>query len=177
MTRVLFLHGLEGSPQGDKPTRLRSLAGVEVTAPALPTGPLQVFRQANPRASIPPDLVQPSLRLARDALGACRPDVVVGSSFGGGVALFLAFTRAWSGPLVLLAPAGAKVLAPGGLPARDGRVLVVHGRRDEVVPLDDSLALARESACEVAVWLVDDEHRLNTSVASGLLERALTAVR
>jgi pimeloyl-ACP methyl ester carboxylesterase len=175
--RVLFLHGLEGSPQGDKPTRLRSIAGVEVIAPALPTGPLQVFRQANPRGSIPAALVQPSLELALATLEECRPEVVVGSSFGGGVALWLAFTGAWQGPLVLLAPAGVKVLAPGGLKARAGRVLVVHGRRDEVVPVDDSLALARDSACELALWLVDDEHRLAASVGSGLLERALSAVR
>lgn len=175
--KVLFLHGLEGSPQGDKPTRLRTIPGVEVTAPALPTGPLQVFRQANPRATIPLELVTPSLELARAALDQAAPEVVIGSSFGGGVALWLAVTGAWAGPLVLLAPAGVKVWAPGGLGRRAGRVLIVHGRRDDVVPVDDSLWLARDSACEVALWLVDDEHRLSACVANGLLERALAAVR
>src|SRR5205814_184919 len=75
------------------------------------------------------------------------PDVVVGSSFGAAVAVALLHDRgrgAWRGPTVLLAQAalrlpelGPRARLPEGVP-----VWIVHGTRDELVPIDDSRALA-----------------------------------
>jgi fermentation-respiration switch protein FrsA (DUF1100 family) len=173
--KVLFLHGLEGSPTGEKPRRLRAMAGVEVVAPALPTGPLQAWRASHPQGTAPVALVEPALEVATEALRA-GADVVVGSSFGGGLALMLTVSGAWSGPLVLLAPAGVRAIAPQGLRERSAKVVVLHGRADEVVPVDDSLQFARQSRCGVTLWLVDDDHRLSASVAAGLLDDAVRFV-
>jgi pimeloyl-ACP methyl ester carboxylesterase len=174
--RVLFLHGLEGSPTGLKARRLRAMPGVEVVAPTLPTEPVLAFREAHgPGHPVPPEVTAPSLEVARRALLEGKPDVVVGSSFGGGLALWLAVKAHWEGPLVLLAPAGARLFALGHLPPRPGRVVIVHGRGDDVVPMGDSVRLAEASRCDVQLWLVDDTHALGRSVASGVLDEAVLA--
>ncbi len=170
--KVLFLHGLEGSPTGEKPRRLREMAGVEVIAPALPTGPLQAWRANNPHGTAPLALIEPALEVATQALTP-EVSVVVGSSFGGGLALMLAVSGKWAGPLVLLAPAGVRAIAPQGLRERSAKVVVLHGRGDEVVSVEDSVQLTRNSRCNVLLWLVDDDHRLSASVQAGLLDDAV----
>jgi pimeloyl-ACP methyl ester carboxylesterase len=175
--RLLFLHGLEGSPTGVKARRLRAMADVEVLAPSLPTEGVLAFRDANgPSVPVPPEVTAPAAEVARRALETGKPDVVVGSSFGGGLALWLAVKAHWEGPLVLLAPAGARLFALGHLPPRPGRVLILHGRGDDVVPMSDSVRLAESCRCDVALWLVDDTHTLGRSVASGLLDEAVRHV-
>src|SRR5262245_10838660 len=136
--KVLFCHGLEGSPGGRKATALRD-AGHDVTAPALPK-----------------DEFDAAVRIAQQALEACRPEVLVGSSRGGAVAMRIA--PASSAPLVLLAPAWRRNgVAP--VVRRDTRVL--HGIKDDVVPLADSLELERRSGLAPENLVpVNDDHRL-----------------
>lgn len=92
-------------------------------------------------------------------------DVVLGSSFGGAVALELLVRGAWKGPTVLLCPAHAKMAArawratptiPSG-----ARVLVVHGKQDDVVPIAHSRALVGSALIEV-----EDDHRLSASATA-----------
>ena len=52
-------------------------------------------------------------------------------------------------------------------------MVVVHGRQDDLIPLEHSMSLARDAACEVMLWLVNDEHRLVRSVDEGLLDAAV----
>ncbi len=90
-------------------------------------------------------------------------DAVVGSSFGGAVALELLRSGAWRGPTLLLCPAHRLVAARGwrrvpALPPELPPTLVVHGRGDRVVPLADSVALATGTAA--ALHVVDDDHGL-----------------
>jgi pimeloyl-ACP methyl ester carboxylesterase len=171
--RILFLHGLEGSPSGNKPTWLRA-AGYDVRAPQLPTDAVARWLE---RASETLDraLLEPAVTVASDALREEPPDLLVGSSFGGGLAVELAHRGLFRGPMVLLAPAARKLYARDALPSGQGRVLVLHGRRDDVVPCEDSLALAARSSGEVQLWLVEDDHRLSASVAAGLLGRMIDA--
>jgi esterase/lipase len=168
--RVLFLHGLESSPQGPKVLHLQQNPSFEVQAPALDTQPVMAFlKRGGPEAELPP-LLESSVRIASEALARFAPHAVVGSSFGGAIALMLAHREVWAGPLVLLAPASrAKV----HLPARHGRVVIVHGRQDETVPVDDSVQLAARSPTEVVLWLVDDDHRLSKSLKRGCIDRAI----
>jgi dienelactone hydrolase len=178
MTRVLFLHGLEGSPTGHKPTWLRS-AGYDVTAPALDTRRLIAWLSAlAPEATrddgalvVPRAVVHDAVDAACAAVDAVAPDVVVGSSFGGGVAHLLWHEGHWRGPTVLLAPAGKKLFGLRTLSAdgRCGPVAILHGRSDDVVPVDDSVALARDAGGDVTLQLVDDDHRLVASVDAGLM--------
>ena len=136
--RVLYVHGLEGSPQGHKARYLRQR--FDVVAEAMDTSDFERC-----------------VRQQADVIARERPDVVVGSSFGGAVAAALVQRGKWRGPTLLLAPAlrhlGVERTLPAGLP-----IAIVHGTRDAVVAIDDSRALAR--ALGVELIEIDDEHRL-----------------
>ena len=152
MTRVLFLHGLEGSPHGTKGTWLRE--HYDVVAPALDTSSIEA-----------------ALEDALAALAA-EPDVVVGSSFGGAVLLELLHVGAWRGPCVFLAGAGPKLTGRRTLPP-GGRAVLVHGLQDDVVPPEDSRLLAASRADDVRLVEVDDGHRLGGVLRSGVLRQAI----
>ena len=116
--KILFLHGLESSPQSTKATFLRG-KGHEVIAPELDR-----------------DDWEQSVLAARQALAAQEPDVVVGSSRGGAVAM----AAQPSVPLVLVAPAWVKY-APWATVS--GRTTVIHSREDEVIPYEESEKLQK----------------------------------
>lgn len=93
-------------------------------------------------------------------------DVVAGSSFGGAVALELIRLGAWKGPTVLMCPAHQLVAGRAwtnvpSLPADASDVVVVHGSKDETVPLAHSRELVRGTAAKF-IEVVDD-HRLTTT--------------
>jgi pimeloyl-ACP methyl ester carboxylesterase len=168
--KILWLHGLESGPNGHKPTWLRA-KGHELVAPVLPTqGTVDFLSQQ--LAPLPATVADEPYAVALKALES-KPEVVAGSSFGGGLAARLAAEGAWAGPLVLMAPAAVKLFGVGRLPARRGRCAVVHGRGDEIVPCSDSVLLGAESACELMLWLVDDDHRLKKSVEAGVMDEAM----
>ena len=98
--------------------------------------------------------------LARHEVGA-----VVGSSFGGAVALALLQRGHWKGPTVLLCPAHnliadrARRVRPVSLAGLDAsRVVVVHGQQDTTVKPVDSRALVAGSGARLVE--VQDDHRL-----------------
>ncbi|HBP23783.1 MAG TPA: hypothetical protein DEA08_39155 [Planctomycetes bacterium] len=137
--KVLFVHGLMSSPQGNKARYLAER--FEARTPAMNTGDFRgcVDQQAA-------------------EIAAFQPDVVVGSSFGGAVVLQLLIEGAWRGPTLLLAQAALKLDDEARLPD-DLPVLLVHGRGDEVVPVEHSRTLAATSS-RAKLLEVDDEHRL-----------------
>lgn len=161
-TPVLFLHGLEGRPDGTKPTTLRA-DGLEVHAPDGRGLPLAARIAGGLRA-----------------LDTVPRPVLVGSSYGGLAALWIAAHHPDRlAGLVLLAPAlhhreppaddpGALVVPPT-LPVR-----VVHATGDLVVPV----AVARRFAARhphAALTEVDDAHDLRGSLPTVLRQvRALT---
>lgn len=160
MPIVVFCHGLESNPHGSKVQALRA-AGFEVVAPD--------FQGQNLAARV--ETLMPVLRGAPDV-------VLVGSSYGGLAALYGGILHVAAGGrlrgLVLCAPAlhwrepPADVLLLREPPAP---TIVIHGRRDEVVPVAASEAWAGGFP-EVELVLVDDEHRLKESMAA-----IVTAVR
>jgi predicted esterase len=167
--RVLFMHGLESSPQGDKAVYLA--ARFDATTPAMDT---RAFQKR-------PTLADPVARAAFEACVAqqeraivdARPDVVVGSSFGGAIAVLLLTRGAWRGPTLLLAQASdrlGELELPAGVP-----VLLVHGTKDDVVDIAGSRRLARTGTPSLVRLLeVDDGHRLNGLLAG---ERLADLVR
>ncbi len=170
--KILFLHGLEGSPRGSKAQWLRD-AGHHVMAPELDTSAVCAHLAGETAsAALPCEAWGSPLGSARQGLAGV--DVVVGSSFGGGLALLLAQQGLWRGPLVLLAPAGRKLFGIDSVEV--SRLAILHGRRDDVVPLADSLALAEHACAEVTLRVVDDDHRLAASVAAGVLGELLAIV-
>lgn len=148
---VVLAHGLEGSPNGRKAVALRE-AGFEVVCP-------------DGRGKV---LVERIAQLAPE-IASRRGVVLVGSSYGGLAALYLANTLGQHlRGLVLLAPALhhreppmqqlPSLQVPADLPCA-----VVHGVHDDIVPIDVSRQLGLASP-HVRLMEVDDDHRLTGSL-------------
>ena len=148
--RVLFIHGLESNPKG---TKARVLAEHFATdTPGMDTRDFEGCVQAQSAA-----------------IRRFEPDVVVGSSFGGAVAVALLQRGLWRGPTLLLAQAAALQGLRPELPT-GVRVWLVHGSRDDLVPPAASRQLARTgSPSLVRLIEIDDDHRLSAAVADGRL--------
>ena len=132
--KVLFLHGWNSVPGGVKPTYLKD-HGHEVVNPALPH---EDFAGA--------------VRIAQAEFDQHRPQVVVGSSRGGAVAMNI---DSGDARLVLLCPAWKKygtvrMVKPG--------TVILHSRADDVVPFADSEELAKTSGATLIE--AGNDHRL-----------------
>jgi pimeloyl-ACP methyl ester carboxylesterase len=148
--RVLFIHGLEGGPGGHKARYLAER--FETLTPAMDTTDLEGC-----------------VSTQREALGAFRPDVVVGSSFGGALAVLLLQRGHWAGPTLLLAQASA-IFAPTASLPQNVPVLLVHGTGDEIIPVEGSRRLATTGTPRlVRLVEVDDDHRLKSLLAGDRL--------
>jgi alpha-beta hydrolase superfamily lysophospholipase len=135
--RTLFLHGWQSTPGGLKPTYLKDY-GHDVLNPPLPD-----------------DDFDAAARIAQAEFDRHPPDVVVGSSRGGAVAMNI---DSGTTPLVLLCPAWkrwgtATTVKPG--------TIILHSRADEVVLFSDSEELVRNSGLPKSALIeVGMEHRL-----------------
>ncbi len=135
--KILFLHGWTSVPGGLKPTFLKD-HGHEVLNPALDDDD---FSQA--------------AHTAQTEYDRHHPDVIVGSSRGGAVAMNL---DSGTTPLVLLCPAWkrwgtARTVKPG--------TVILHSEADDVIPIADSRELVRASGLpESALIVVGTDHRL-----------------
>ena len=143
---VLFLHGWQSVPGGVKPTYLAT-HGHEVFNPKLPD---EDFQEA--------------VRIAQAEFDKHQPQVVVGSSRGGAVAMNIASGDA---RLVLLCPAWKK-----WGPAKTVRpdAVILHSRADDVVPFADSEELARSSGATLIE--VGNDHRLADKEPLAVMLRA-----
>ena len=135
--KILFLHGWTSVPGGRKPTYLKD-AGHEVLNPALPD---EDFDEA--------------VRIAQAEYDEHQPNVVVGSSRGGAVAVNI---DSHDTPLVLLCPAWKKW---GTATKVKANTTILHSRQDDVVPFENSIELVRTSGLpESALVEVGNDHRL-----------------
>lgn len=150
--KVLFLHGW--SSDGAKKTAFMRFLGYDVLTPRLSDW---WFRRA--------------IAQAQAAHDAFRPDVIVGSSRGGAVALNLDSDDT---PLVLLAPAW-KRWGQATVVKNPSRSIIVHSPNDDVVPFEDSIELCLSSP-GLSIIPGGQDHRLNDPQARKALERALWLV-
>jgi len=135
--KVLFLHGWTSIPGGVKPRYLKSL-GHEVVNPALPD-----------------DDFDEAVRIAQAEFDRHHPDVVVGSSRGGAVAMSMDLG---STPLVLMCPAWRRW---GKATKAKPDTVILHSPADETVPFADSQQLLRNSGLpDSALIAVGHDHRL-----------------
>ncbi|MBM4369100.1 MAG: hypothetical protein FJ090_15550 [Deltaproteobacteria bacterium] len=151
MGGVLFFHGRESSPSGNKARWLRARYGA--FTPGYDTNSLAT-----------------ALPTARAALAEHRPEVVVGSSFGGAVACQLVAEGLWTGPTILIAPASRLLGGPSRLP-EGARAVIFHGEHDSVVPLAHSQEMAG-GGVELRV-VAGGDHPLNCLLEDGAMARAL----
>lgn len=182
--RVLFAHGLESHPNGTKVQLLRA-QGFDVVAPDLEVdlGELRPDDGASFGRALARSFAR-SVDIVREALGRERPDVLVGSSYGGAVAAGVIALGDWQGPTILLAPAfaslqrrtesdeAAETIARFRERAANMRIVVFHDPDDETIPCADSEALARGTAIDLRVTRAGG-HRLLGLVEGGELGRAI----
>jgi alpha-beta hydrolase superfamily lysophospholipase len=135
--KILFLHGWQSVSGGVKPTFLAQ-HGHEVINPNLPD---EDFEEA--------------VKIAQAEFDKHQPDVVVGSSRGGAIAISI---KCGDARLVLLCPAWkkwgtAKTVKPG--------TVILHSRADDVVAFANSEELVRNSGLQAsALNEIGTDHRL-----------------
>jgi alpha-beta hydrolase superfamily lysophospholipase len=134
---ILFLHGFNSTVGGVKPIYLKDHDHT-------------VF---NPK--LPDEDFDEAVAIAQAEFDRHRPDVVVGSSRGGAVAMNI---KAGSTPLVLLCPAWKRW---GKATTVKPNTIILHSKADEVVPFSDSVDLVRNSGLPPSALIeVGAEHRL-----------------
>lgn len=147
-SRKMFLHGLESSSQGNKARMLKSLF---------------------------PDFVIPDFsgtfeqRMAQaEPILGDHPWLLVGSSFGGLMAASFACQRPKQVTrLVLLAPAIHRMeFSKRHYPPSRVPTVLIHGTRDEIVPLREVEPIARSVFLDLDLRKVDDDHFLKATVES-----------
>jgi hypothetical protein len=137
LMKIFFLHGWQSIPGGVKPTYLKDHGHT-------------VF---NPK--LPDDDFAAAIKIAQAEFDRHQPDVVVGSSRGGAVAMNIESGEA---KLVLLCPAWkkwgtAKTVKPG--------TVILHSRADDVIPFADSEEMAKNSGLPASALIeVGNDHRL-----------------
>jgi hypothetical protein len=135
--KILFLHGWNSKPGSVKPTFLAD-HGHTVLNPALPD---EDFEGA--------------VCIAQAEFDRHRPDVIVGSSRGGALAIAI---RSGDTPLVLLCPAWKRW---GIATKTKAGTTILHSRADEFVPFADSEELVKNSGLPAeALVEVGTDHRL-----------------
>lgn len=135
--RVMFLHGWTSVPGGRKPTFLK-LRGHEVIDPSLPD---EDFEE--------------SIRIADAEYKKHQPDVIVGSSRGGAVAVNM---NSQDTPIVLLCPAWKRW---GKATTVKPNTIILHSRKDDVIPFGDSQELLANSGLPPEKLIeVGEDHRL-----------------
>jgi hypothetical protein len=149
MTTILFLHGWHSVPGGVKPIYLKD-HGHEVINPALDD-----------------DDFSAAVATAQAAYDQHQPDVVVGSSRGGAVALNIDSSET---PLVLLCPAWKRW---GEVTKLKPRSMILHSRKDDVIPFEESEELvARSSLSPETLFEVGSHHRLADGSSLSVMLRA-----
>lgn len=231
--RVMFVHGLESGPSGEKVQQLRAM-GVGVSAADMRMSLKRLDRHHSVMRNI---LRAPEVQVAaagaaamvgagflrkkmwpvalagvgigawwtargeevtrqavctsyeqcvevqRRALATFKPDVLLGSSWGGAITLELMLRGHWRGPAVLLAPAFHAAHRRMGLDASarlegfDGasRTLIFHDPTDDTVPLADSERLSAQTGTELRAVSAGG-HRLMGLLTDGQLAGALKQV-
>ena len=148
MPSVFFSHGQESGPWGSK---IRAMA---TTAQALGCRVASVDYRG---------IADPAERVAR-LVDECRhaegPIVLVGSSMGGYVATAAAAAVGAVGVFVLAPAYYVKEWPTPAAP--DIPIVIVHGWRDDVVPVEGSIRFARE--CRATLHIVDGDHRLSGNI-------------
>ncbi len=135
--KILFLHGWHSLVGGVKPTYLKD-AGHEVMNPALDDDDFDL-----------------AVRTTQSEFDKHQPDVIVGSSRGGAVALNI---ESGETPLVLLCPAWKNWGTARTLKAKS---VILHSRADDVIPFGDSEELVASNGLSPKTLIeIGNDHRL-----------------
>lgn len=150
MTTVLFSHGQESGPWG---TKIRAMAA-RVRELGCHADSIDYQGIADPADRVD--------KLIAEARGIDDQLILVGSSMGGHVATAAADSLGARGVFVL-APAyfmsGFEGLTPD---PPEMPICIVHGWRDDIVPVENSIRFARN--CFAELHIIDGDHRLTANI-------------
>jgi len=182
--KILFLHGLEGSPTGEKSQHLKKTWGA--LSPRIRTSGLVELKSkcSGQWDSLEYDEIYeamgPSYSDAIDAVTYMKPDIVIGSSLGAALLYRMMAEGEYEGSALFLAPAISALLSPetikeGKKILRESTSVWLLGETDQIVSNSDNISIAK--SCNGNVMMSpSDGHRLQNAVASGLLDAALLTV-
>ncbi len=149
MATILFLHGWHSIPGGVKPAYLAN-RGHTVINPALDDN----------------DFVA-AVRTAQVEFERHQPQVVVGSSRGGAIAMNIV---TGSTPLVLLCPAWKRW---GSIASLKPDSVILHSRKDEVIPFAESEELVSNNGLSPETLIeIGSDHRLADDASLSVLHWA-----
>ena len=146
---ILFFHGLNSSPLGEKAKFLAG-TGHQIITPWLPA-----------------DDWEKTIKVAQECVSAYRPDIIVGSSRGGAVALNIKSEKKGC-KLILIAPAWKKY---GKVSKTSPNAAILHSKKDDIVPYKDSVRLSANSGCKL--YEVGDSHRMNEGDVYEMIENLI----
>lgn len=146
MSKVLFLHGLFGS-NSSKPYFIKSW-GFEVFNPILDDWN---FKKA--------------VQTSQEIYDKIRPDLIVGSSRGGAIAINM---NSGSTPLILLAPAWPYF---GNKDMTKENSTIIHSQNDKMISIKHSIKLAEKSNCKLII--AGQDHRLNCQEGQKALKESI----
>lgn len=134
MNKILFLHGMFGQ-NSSKPQFIKSF-GHKVFTPILEDWNFSK-----------------SVENAQNIFDKICPDLVIGSSRGGAVAMNIDSKKV---PLILLAPAWPFF---GNSNSTKKNSTIIHSKKDALIPVAYSVKLSKKSDCKLIIAGID--HRLN----------------
>jgi hypothetical protein len=146
---ILFFHGLESSPLSEK-AKFLATTGHHIVTPWLPS-----------------DDWEEALKVAQECVDAYKPDIIVGSSRGGAVALNIKNEKKNS-VLILIAPAWRKY---GNAFKTSPKTTILHSKKDQIIPYTDSARLAAKSGCNLHE--VGSSHRMNEGDVYEMIEKLI----
>ena len=162
MSKIMYLHGLEGNANGTKGSYCQT--HFQAIAPQMPAS-------ITDRAHIH-TCFEDCYQVARTAVEVHQPTLIIGSSFGGWITASLMQRGAYKGKAILLAPAGIKYGMSPQLPSGN-QVIIIHAPDDDIVSFSDSVQIIQANPDQVQLWSVSGGHRLHNLTQTKQLKHAV----
>lgn len=178
--KVLFLHGLEGSPDGSKARHLKNSWGA--VCPPLRTDLIREISSKKgslPWSSVDRDdleeALEPVMQDALDAIIYSKPEVIIGSSMGGAILMKLILDEKIDSEKyskVFLAPALKELIGNfEKIPQMEESTWIL-GELDTIV--DNKANINHCKNCRGnLIFSPKDNHRLSGALNSGLIDSAI----
>lgn len=158
---IVFSHGKESGPNGEKLTQLMKV-GEEFGATCISIDYRPGMLTSETADQTRKEAARRVTQLLSTVLPPHGPLIFVGSSMGGYVSTTATFDKPVGG-LFLLAPAlnvPGYELDPNRIQAN--HICVIHGWNDDVIPADGSWKFCKEQRAEL--HMLDADHRLNSVI-------------
>ena len=182
--KILFLHGLEGNPEGSKSMHLKE-KWCASSAPIRTQTVVEARDQCSGNwGNLDQKTIDGALKTpfkdALDAVNYFNPDIIVGSSLGAALLYKLYANKNFSGAGVFLAPAiphllSTEEISAGAERIKNSSTVWVLGEADTIVSNSDNARIAKLVQGNL-IYSPEDSHRLHKALSSGLIDAAVLTV-